>query len=174
MWIEKRTYCVLSKEKTRHFCSNFHASLEDRLMIGRMRELVTSNDTVQKEHAFKTIMVNVNKGGINIIFHSHHYESLHWVHPLGIIVNTIYFDKEVEIQWLGECMVWVFKSNNGIKESTPWVSKYLNFSQTVMFGGYVKVRDCLYTQVLFQVNTMILNHIDTRAIFPTYEGSCMI
>lgn len=39
--------------------------------------------------------------------------------------------------------------------------------------GMSKVRESLFTQVIILVNT-ILNHIDTKAILPTYEGSCMI
>ena len=35
------------------------------------------------------------------------------------------------------------------------------------------MRDSLYTRVIFWVNT-ILNHIDTRAILPRYEGSCLV
>ena len=35
------------------------------------------------------------------------------------------------------------------------------------------MRVCINTQVIIWVNT-ILNHIDTRAIWPRYEGSCMV
>ena len=45
-------------------------------------------------------------------------------------------------------------------------------SQILIFNGYLKVRESLYTQVIIWVN-IILNHIDTRLILPIYEGSCM-
>ena len=51
------------------------------------------------------------------------------------------------------------------------VNQKFNLSQIVISGAYVKVRECLNTQVLFIIGTMILNHIDTRAIFHGYEGS---
>ena len=41
------------------------------------------------------------------------------------------------------------------------------------YGGYVKARESLYIQVIIWVNT-ILNHIDTKAILPSYEGLCMV
>jgi hypothetical protein len=44
---------------------------------------------------------------------------------------------------------------------------------TLIFGGYVKVRESLYTRGVIWVNT-ILNPIDTRAILPRYEGPCMV
>ena len=89
--------CVV-KGKMGHACSNVHASLGDRLMFGRMRGLVTS---IEKEHTFKVIMVCVHKGMVTLFSTSRHCGSLHWVHPLGTVVNTnytIYFDEEVEIQ----------------------------------------------------------------------------
>ena len=54
--------------------------------------------------------------------------------------------------------------NNVIKEPTE---EYQNWNTTKMlvYGGYVKVRESLYTRVIFWVNT-ILNHINTRAVLP--------
>ena len=46
-------------------------------------------------------------------------------------------------------------------------------SQMLILGGYVKVRDSLYTRVIICVNT-IVNHIDTRVVLPRYESSCMV
>ena len=40
-------------------------------------------------------------------------------------------------------------------------------SQTLIFGGYFKERESLYTRVVIWVNTIII-HIDTRAILPKY------
>ena len=57
---------------------------------------------------------------------------------------------------------------HGVKEPTCRNQNY-NLSHTLIFGGSVKVRECLYTWV----NT-ILNHIDTTVIFPMYEGSCVV
>ena len=48
-----------------------------------------------------------------------------------------------------------------------------NTTQIVIFGGYIKVRGSLYTQVLIWVNN-ILKHIETRVIIPRYEGSYMV
>ena len=76
--------CVV-KGKMGHACSNVHASLGDRLMFGRMRGLVTS---IEKEHTFKVIMVSVHKGMVTLFSTSRHCGSLHWVHPLGTVVNT--------------------------------------------------------------------------------------
>ena len=55
------------------------------------------------------------------------------------------------------------------------VSKNLQVgtSHMLTFGGYVKVRESLYTQVIIQVNT-ILSQIDTRVILHRYESSSKI
>jgi len=52
---------------------------------------------------------------------------------------------------------------------------YQNFrsNQILIFGAYVEVRESLYTHVILWVYS-ILNHMDTRAILPRYEGSCMV
>ena len=46
-------------------------------------------------------------------------------------------------------------------------------SVSLSLGGYVKVRESLYTHVIIWFNT-ILHHINTRAILPRYEGSSMV
>ena len=74
--------------------------------------------------------------------------------------------------YVGECMGMNNQHKNGIKEPT-YGYQSCNNSQTLVFGGYVKVRGSLYTQVIIWMNT-ILNHIDTRANLPKYEGSCMV
>ena len=57
-------------------------------------------------------------------------------------------------------MVSIMNINNGIKES-------------LICGGYVKVRESVYIQITIWVRT-ILNHIEISAILPKYEGSCMV
>lgn len=42
-----------------------------------------------------------------------------------------------------------------------------------MYGGYVKVREYLYTWITIWVNAN-LDHIDTRVVFPRYEGFYMV
>ena len=69
---------------------------------------------------------------------------------------------------MGECI----NVNNGVKEPAHGYQK-CNTSLKLDFGGYVKVRESLYIRVIIWVNT-ILNHIDTRAISPRYEGSCIV
>ena len=72
----------------------------------------------------------------------------------------------------GECMVSVINSNNRIKEPTHGYQN-CHTSQLLIFVGYVKARESLYTRVIIWVDT-ILYHINTRAILPRYEGSCML
>jgi hypothetical protein len=48
-----------------------------------------------------------------------------------------------------------------------------NTSQISIVGGYLKVRESLYTRVIIWVNS-ILTHIDTGAILLKYEGPCMV
>jgi hypothetical protein len=69
-------------------------------------------------------------------------------------------------------MVSVFKIISGITEPNREYQN-CNTSEVFIFGGYVKVREALYTQVIIWGNS-ILNHIGTRAILPGYEGSCMV
>ena len=75
-------------------------------------------------------------------------------------------------QYIGECMVSIININNGVKEPTHGYQN-CNTNQILIFGGYVKVRESLYTQVIIWVNA-ILNYIDTRLTLPRYESSCMI
>ena len=75
-------------------------------------------------------------------------------------------------QYIGECMVSIININDGIKEPT-WEYQICNTSQKLIFGGYVKVRESFYTQVIIWVDT-ILNHIDTTVILPRYECSCIV
>ena len=42
----------------------------------------------------------------------------------------------------------------------------------LILGGYLKVREFVYTWVVIEL-IAILNRIDTRAILPRREGSCM-
>ena len=69
-------------------------------------------------------------------------------------------------------MVSIININNGIKEPTCGYQN-CNTSQIMKYGGYVKARESLYTQVIIWVST-ILNHIDTKAVLPGYEGLCMV
>ena len=43
----------------------------------------------------------------------------------------------------------------------------------MVYGGYLKVKNSLYTRVIIWVNT-ILNYLDTRTILPRYERSYMV
>ena len=76
------------------------------------------------------------------------------------------------VWYIGEGMVSITNINNGIKEPTCGYQNY-NSSQILIFDGYVKVSESLYTQVIIWVNTS-LNHIDTREILPGYQASCMV
>ena len=69
--------------------------------------------------------------------------------------------------YIGDEGISLIHINNGIKESTH------NTIQLMKLGGYVKMRESLYTRVINWVNT-ILNHVDTMAISPRYEVSCMV
>ena len=72
-------------------------------------------------------------------------------------------------QYRGECMVSIININNGINNG------YQNYNtcQMFIFGGHVKVRESLFTQVIAWINT-ILNHINTSTILPRHEGLCMV
>ena len=52
----------------------------------------------------------------------------------------------------------------GIRIAMPLIS---------IFGGYVKVKESLYTQFIMCINT-ILDHMDTREILPMYECYYMV
>ena len=69
-------------------------------------------------------------------------------------------------------MVLIININKGIKEFTCGYQD-CNISHILLFGGYVEVRDSLYTRVVISVND-ILNHIDTRMILVRCECSCMV
>ena len=45
-------------------------------------------------------------------------------------------------------MVSIININNGIKEPTCGYQN-CNTSEILIFGGYAKVRECLYTKLLF-------------------------
>ena len=51
--------------------------------------------------------------------------------------------------------------------------KKCNSGRIFIFGGYVKMRESLCTQVIIW-DSLILNHIYIGVIFPRYEGSCMV
>ena len=58
----------------------------------------------------------------------------------------------------------IYRRMHGIKEPIHGHQNcYTN--QILIFGGYVKVKESLYTRVIIWVNT-ILNHIDTSTILP--------
>ena len=59
--------------------------------------------------------------------------------------------------------------------STISINKGMKFvisNQRLIFGGYVKVRESLYTSIAIRPNT-ILNHIDIRVILSRCKDSCM-
>ena len=43
----------------------------------------------------------------------------------------------------------------------------------MIFDGYIKIRESLYTWVIFWIN-IILEHVETRVIIPRFEDSCMV
>ena len=49
--------------------------------------------------------------------------------------------------------------------------KDCTLSQTLIFGGYLKVRESLHIRVIIWVD-IVLNHFDARAMFPRCQGSC--
>lgn len=55
------------------------------------------------------------------------------------------------------------------------VSKYQdrNTKQTLIFVGYVKMRESSYAQFFTRINATV-NHIDTRITLSRFEGSSMI
>jgi hypothetical protein len=57
-------------------------------------------------------------------------------------------------RYRGECMVSIMDINNGIKEST---CRYQNYDtmQILICGGYAKVGESLYTQVIIWVTTSV-------------------
>ena len=58
----------------------------------------------------------------------------------------------------------ISNSNNAIKEPTHRY-QICEIGQILIFGGYLKVRESLHTQVIICVN-IVWNHIDTMAILP--------
>ena len=63
---------------------------------------------------------------------------------------------------IGKCTVSIINIFNGIKEPTRG-HQNCNPSQILDFGGYVKVRESLYTRVIIGVIT-ILNHMDSMRL----------
>ena len=58
--------------------------------------------------------------------------------------------------------------DDGIKEFTCGYHICYKISLVLILGGYLKVREYLYTQV-------VMNYIDTvRVCLPSFEGSCMV
>ena len=70
-------------------------------------------------------------------------------------------------------MVLLININNGIKEPTRGY-QYCKSSQILIFGGYVKVRESLYTLVIIWVKIFVNHIFDTRAILRRYGVSCMV
>jgi hypothetical protein len=68
-------------------------------------------------------------------------------------------------------MVSIININHGIQEHTHGYQNS-NTSLVLIFGGYVKVRESLYAQVLIWVK-INLDYIDTRVIVPRSKGPCM-
>ena len=79
---------------------------------------------------------------------------------------------EVLREFLVTCMVSIINIKSDVKESTRMYQN-CNSSQRLIFGGYLKVRKSLFTQVIIWVN-IILDHIHPRTLLPMYEGSCTI
>ena len=53
--------------------------------------------------------------------------------------------------YIGECMVSITDINNGIKEPTRGYQNCIA-SQILIYGGYLKFRESLYTQVIIWVS----------------------
>jgi hypothetical protein len=75
-------------------------------------------------------------------------------------------------RYIGECIILIINIINGNKELTHG-NENCNNNQMLIFGGSLKVREYLYTQITIWVNT-ISNQIDTRATLHTYGDFCMI
>ena len=75
-------------------------------------------------------------------------------------------------RYIGECMVPIINIKKWY-ERTYHGYQNCNTSQILIFSGYIKVRESLYTRVFNWVNT-ILNHIDISTILPRYEGPCIV
>jgi hypothetical protein len=56
-------------------------------------------------------------------------------------------------------------------EPTHMAIKDCSFSQILIFGGYLKVRESLYIRVIVWIDT-VLNHFDAWAMFLRCQGSC--
>ena len=69
-------------------------------------------------------------------------------------------------------MVSILNISNGIKEPTCG-SQNCNATQILIFGGYVKMSESLYTRVIIWVIT-ILYHTEIRVVLCRYEGSCIV
>ena len=72
-------------------------------------------------------------------------------------------------QYIGECMVSIITINNGITEPTPGYQNVIPGKYWYLVG-MSRGENLLSTWVIMWVNT-ILNHIDTTAILPKYQGS---
>ena len=75
-------------------------------------------------------------------------------------------------QYIGECMVSIITINNGITEPTPGYQNVIPVKYWYLVGMSWG-DNLLSTRVIIWVNT-ILHHIDTKAILPMYQGSCII
>ena len=69
-------------------------------------------------------------------------------------------------RYIGECMISIIRINNGIKEPIRGYQN-CNTNQILIFGGYVKVRESLYTRVVIWVSTNIVR----RELHETCLGS---
>ena len=93
-------------------------------------------------------------------------------HHLSSVSKKIWTNPMLD--WcIGEFVVSIIIINNGIKVFTCGYWN-CNTNQILIFGGYVKVRESLYTLVIIGVHNNILNHTDTWTILPRDEGSCMV
>ena len=76
------------------------------------------------------------------------------------------------VQYIGEYTVSIINVNHDIQVPTCGYQS-CNTSQITVLNGDAKMRDSLYARVIVWVNT-ILKDIDTRAILPRYESSCIV
>jgi hypothetical protein len=74
-------------------------------------------------------------------------------------------------------LIWYLGKMHGVNNQHKyWYHRTIfrchicNSSQIFIFGGFVQVRESLYTQLVFIWVNFIPNHIDTRVILPRYEG----
>ena len=81
---------------------------------------------------------------------------------------------KVLVWYIGEHMVSIINTNNGIKEFTFGYQIIIHVKYILIFGEHVKVRESLYIiRVIIWINTTP-NHFHTRSVWSRHEGFGMV